>query len=107
MFSIVKKMPTAHDLTLAEEELHILDVRRAPIRRQALDEYFAIPLGADAVVEQYHHPAVFQRADQPPEALLQGDHRRRNLIVKEGITPIGIDGIHARRHHRIIRDREW
>src|ERR1700732_5248640 len=50
-----------------------------------------------------HHPPMMQRPDTPPEALFQGDHRRRHLVLEKRIATIGVNRLHPRRHNRVTR----
>src|SRR5690348_1755680 len=57
-----------------EKPFHVRDRRRHPIWRQALEERLPVPLFPDPRIEQHQHAAIFQRADQPAEALFQREN---------------------------------
>src|SRR3954466_13276347 len=75
----------------AEEELHVFDLGRLLVCRKAVEKNASVGFLDDPVVQQHQNAAVMQRADQPPEPLLQCDHRRRHLIFVEGVPAVLID----------------
>src|SRR5947209_1258040 len=93
-------------LTHAEKELDVFDLSRLFVRRQAVEEDASVGFLDDAVIQQHEDAAIVQRADQPAKALLQRDHRRRDLILVERIAAVLINGLDACRYYGIVRDRE-
>src|SRR5437764_425170 len=61
-----------------EEIFNVLDLSRDARGRQALQEVLAVALRDDARVEDRKHAAISLAADQPAQALFQGDDRRRD-----------------------------
>ena len=78
-------------LSHAKEFFHLLQVGGPAIRRQTFHEHFSVLLLQNAVVQQHQQSAIMERADQAPEALFQRDHRRRHLVLEEGIAAVGVD----------------
>src|SRR5580698_2908499 len=91
---------------LGEELLHVADLDRRPIRRQALQKRLTVALAANARVQQHQDASVFKRANEPAEPLLQREHSRWYLIVEEWLASGLFDCLHARLHHRIVRHGE-
>src|SRR5205823_1688882 len=68
----------------AKEEFHVRQVCCPFVIGKTLEEDFAVPLRANAIIQQHQHAAVFERTDETSEPLLESDDCGRNLIVKEG-----------------------
>src|SRR4051812_2022704 len=62
-------------LSDAEEKLHVFDLGRFLVCRQAIEKNPSVGFLDDAFAQQQEHPAIVWRSDQPSEALLQRDHR--------------------------------
>jgi len=59
----------------AEELLHRRNVLRHSIRRQAFQKHPPVARPLNPRIEQHQHATVFERANQPPKALLQCNDR--------------------------------
>src|SRR6266702_2646300 len=66
----------------SEKGFHVFNALRYAVGRERVEEDASVSLALDARIEQHQHPAIFERADQPPEALLQRDHRAGHLVVE-------------------------
>src|SRR4029453_7468005 len=66
------------------EGVHLRKLRGAPRRRQAAEPAPPVAALVHAPVEQRHHAVVALAADQPPEALLEGELRQRQVQTGEG-----------------------
>src|SRR5690606_21024035 len=62
-----------HRRFCAEEGLHVARVAHQRHRRQAVEEDAAVGLGDQTIVTDHQHAAVGRIADQPADALPQGD----------------------------------
>ena len=60
-----------------------------------MEEGLAVSLSPDAGVEQDQDAAVGERADEPAEALLEGEDGLGDLVVEEGTAAGFFDGLHA------------
>ena len=90
----------------AKKRLHIVDAARARQRRQRIEEDPAVALAEQARIAQHQHAAIALAADQAAGALLERDHRLRQLLVAEGIAAGAAHRIQPRLEHRIVRRRE-
>ena len=72
------------------------------VSRQAVNKSLPIALLQQAVVQKGEHAAIFHRANQAAKTLLQRDHSRRDLILKESIAAGGIYRADSRRDYRIV-----
>src|SRR5271154_687860 len=82
-------------LGLREEALHVRDVLGLAVGWQRVEEDAAVALALNARVEQHQHAAIGERADEASEALLEGNDGGGDLVVEEGLTAGGLDGLHA------------
>src|SRR5574341_1153981 len=74
--------------------------------RKALQEKSTILLAQDAVVEDGEDAAVAAGADEPPEALLEGNDGFGNLVFSKSVVAVLLQPADARAHHRVGRDGE-
>lgn len=63
--------------------------------REGLEEYLAVALASDAGIEEDEDAAVFERANEAAEALLESEDGFGNLVVEEGTAARFLDGAHA------------
>src|SRR5208283_2915085 len=92
--------------TRPEKFLHLSNVGRLRVIRQALHKYPAVGFFQNPIIEQRQQATVVQRANQASKALFQRDDRAGHLVIAEGIAAGAIDRLHARRHNRVARHRE-
>jgi len=74
--------------TSAQERRDLGQAPRRLHRRQALQDLPAIGFRQQARVAQHQHAAIGLVADQAPGALLELQHRLRQLVFHEGIAPL-------------------
>src|SRR5262249_43682251 len=86
--------------------LHVLEVGRETVVGQAVEEYLAVPLLRNSIVQQNEDAAVGPAADQPAEALLQCDGRLRDLVIVERIAARFLHVADARFDYGIAGGRE-
>ena len=67
---------------------------------QRRHELAPVPLRADSRVEHHDPPRVGRGPDQPPDALLEPDHRPRDLVLPEGVAPPLLDALETRLESR-------
>ena len=87
---------------MAEEPLHVRERARARQRRQGVQEQPAVALAEQARIAQHQHAAIFDGADQAAGALLERDHRLRQLLVAERIAAGAAHRFQPRLEHRIV-----
>jgi hypothetical protein len=86
-----------------------LDIRnclRHAVGRQAGEEGLAVAFLGDSIVEQDQDAAIFERADEAAEALLQGQDGGGDLVVEEGLAAGFFNGLHAGGDYRVAGNGE-
>src|SRR5579884_3821971 len=91
-------------LFAGKEISDIVDASGRAVFWKALEEDAPVTLTSDAVIEQHQNPAIVQRTNQSPEALLQRDHSAGNLIFHERVAPIGGNRRDTSSNHGIVWD---
>src|SRR5580700_5669610 len=76
------------------------------VGRKALQKCLTIALAGNARIEEDKDSAIMQRADEPAEALFEGEHGFRDLVVKEGTAAGLFNRFHARLDNWIAWDSE-
>src|SRR5262245_11660214 len=73
---------------------------------QASHEDLPVALGADAAVEDRDDAAIASRADEPPEALLERQRRRRDEVSHERRFALLLEALAAGLDERVARHVE-
>ena len=89
---------------VCEEGLNVGDSGGCAVGREAGQEGLAVSLSPDARVEEDEDAAVFKRADEAAESLLQSENGFGNLVVEEGFAAGFFYGAHAGLHYGIAGD---
>src|ERR1700677_1904867 len=89
-----------------EKFLHGAQFSAEGIRRQAVEEYLAVPLLRNTIIQQDQDATIGLAADQPAEALLERERGLRDLVIVERIAAFFSDAFDAGFDHRIARDSE-
>ena len=71
-------------------------------RRQRLQEYAPVGLGLEARIADDDDAEIVEVADQAADALLQGQHGLRQLILEEWVAAAPANALEARLEQRII-----
>src|SRR3954470_5034966 len=75
----------------AEKKLHVFDLGRFLVCRQAVEKNASVGFLDDPIVQQHQNAAVVQKSNHPPDPLFQCNPRRRYLIFVEGFPAVLID----------------
>src|SRR5437763_12395126 len=89
-----------------EEPHQVINVRRYPTRRQALQERLAIHLRAQSGIEHRQHSAIGCAANQTTKSLLQTDDGLRHAVFIEARAALILDLSLARSYDWIAGDGE-
>ena len=65
------------------------------VGRERLQEDLAVALARDAGIKEYQDSAIFKRADEAAEALLESENGFGDLVVEEGTAAGFFDGAHT------------
>ena len=71
-------------------------------RRHRVQKHAPIRLGFDARIAENDHAEIVEIADQAPDALLQCQHRLRQLIFKERIAAAPANSLEPGFEQRIV-----
>ena len=72
-----------------------------------MQEDLAVALASDSGIEEDEDTAIFKRADEAAEALLESENGFGDLVIEERSTAGLLDGAHAGLDHRVRWHREW
>ncbi len=78
------------------------DIAEHRTRRHRLQKHPSIGLGLDARIAEHDHAEIVEIADQPPDALLQCQHRLRQLIFEERIAAAPTNSLESGFQQRIV-----
>ena len=78
-----------------KERFDVRDGVGDAVGRQGLKEDLAVALASNAGIEEDEDAAVFKRADEAAEALLESENGFGDLVVEEGAAAGFLDGAHA------------
>src|SRR5262249_8623865 len=85
---------------------HLAEIARPPRGRKRREELPAVALPMHAFVEERDDAAVFTRADQSPEALLERDLRHGHVKLDEGPLSLVLERTSAREDDGVARHGE-
>src|SRR5690606_30941954 len=92
----------ASSADLFPERAHLGERITAARVGEAPEEHFSVALGDEARVEDGDHAAIAPRADEPPEALLEGERGAREEELAEGVLAARLEARRARLGERIV-----